>query len=149
MHLYEEHGLGLPRASARDVCLRVLGRAEAKRLLLARDRLGVKPLFYCLERERLVFASELRALRELLARPLEVDPQAVYDFFGFRYIPAPRTFYRGVEKLLPGHYLLADARGRAATPYWDVPPEEDSLRSGRRMSARRSWSACANRCACG
>ena len=54
-----------------------------------------------------MFASELRAVCALAAAPFEVDPQAVYDFFGFRYVPAPRTLYRGVKKLLPGHLLVA------------------------------------------
>jgi asparagine synthase (glutamine-hydrolysing) len=128
LHLYEEHGPACLE-HLRGMFAFAIWDGRAKRLFLARDRLGVKPLFYCLERECLAFASELRALRELVARPLEVDPQAVYDFFGFRYIPAPHTFYRGIAKLLPGHYLLADAQGARIVPYWDVPAEEDSLRS--------------------
>jgi asparagine synthase (glutamine-hydrolysing) len=96
---------------------------------MARDRLGVKPLFYRLEPGRLAFASELRALRELVVHPLEIEPQSVYDFFGFRYIPAPHTFYRGVEKLLPGHYMIVDARGAHVEAYWDVPSEEETSRT--------------------
>jgi asparagine synthase (glutamine-hydrolysing) len=83
-------------------------------------------LYYRPDRDRLIFASELRALGELARGPLEIDPQAVYDFFGFRYIPAPHTFYRGVLKLLPGHYLVAKAEGARTDAYWDVPGEEDA-----------------------
>lgn len=128
VHLYEEHGVDCLEY-LRGMFAFALWDGRAKRLLVARDRLGVKPLFYRLEPGRLVFASELRALRELTSQPLEVDPQSVYDFFGFRYIPAPKTFYRGVEKLLPGHYLVADPRGVRTEAYWDVPPEEDTSRS--------------------
>lgn len=127
VHLYEEEGLACLQ-HLRGMFAFALWDSRQRRLLLVRDRLGVKPLFYRLEPGRLVFASELRALRELVAQPLEVDPQSVYDFFGFRYIPAPHTFYRGVEKLLPGHLLVADARGARTEPYWDVPAEEASSR---------------------
>ena len=123
LHLYEDYELGC-LDHLRGMFAFALWDRRGRRLLLARDRLGIKPLFYRLEPDRLLFASELRALREL-ATPFEVDPQSVYDFFGFRYIPAPRTFYRGVEKLLPGHLLLADAKGVRTSAYWDIPGEED------------------------
>ncbi|MBZ5514300.1 MAG: asparagine synthase (glutamine-hydrolyzing) [Acidobacteriia bacterium] len=127
VHLYEEYGTAC-LAHLRGMFAFAIWDKRAKRLFLARDRVGIKPVFYRSEPGRLVFASELRALRALIEPPLEIDPQAVYDFFGFRYIPAPHTFYRGVEKLLPGHYLVADARGVSITPYWDVPPEEAATR---------------------
>ena len=127
VHLYEQYDLGcLERL--RGMFAFALWDSRKRRLLLARDRLGVKPLFYRRESGRLVFASELRALRELGEQPLEIEPQSVYDFFGFRYIPAPNTFYRGVQKLLPGHYLLADSRGVTTHAYWDIPAEEESPR---------------------
>ena len=128
VHLYEEYGLGCLEP-LRGMFAFALWDARRKRLLVARDRLGIKPLFYRLEPGQLLFASELRALRELVGHPLEIEPQSVYDFFGFRYIPAPHTFYRGVEKLLPGHYLVVDARGARVEPYWDVPPEEETSRT--------------------
>jgi len=128
VHLYEEYGLGCLEP-LRGMFAFALWDARRKRLLVARDRLGIKPLFYRLEPGQLLFASELRALRELVGHPLEIEPQSVYDFFGFRYIPAPHTFYRGVEKLLPGHYLVVDARGARVESYWDVPPEEETSRT--------------------
>ncbi len=130
VHLYEDHGLAcLDRL--RGMFAFALWDARARRLLLVRDRLGVKPLFYRLEPGRLIFASELRALRELASQPFEPDPQSVYDFFGFRYVPAPRTLYRGVEKLLPGHLLVADSSGVQTRAYWDLPHEEESRLAGR------------------
>ncbi|MFB3922082.1 MAG: asparagine synthase (glutamine-hydrolyzing) [Terriglobia bacterium] len=128
VHLYEDYGPGCLE-HLRGMFAFALWDGRAKRLLVARDRLGIKPLFYRQGQGRLVFASELRALRELVGQPLEIEPQSVYDFFGFRYIPAPGTFYRGVEKLLPGHYILADASGVRVERYWDIPQEEDTLRS--------------------
>lgn len=125
VHLYEQHSLGFLER-LRGMFAIALWDGRARQLILARDRLGVKPLYYRLEPDRLVFASELRALGELACRPLEIDPQAIYDFFGFRYIPAPHTFYRGVLKLLPGHYLVVKAEGARTQAYWDVPAEEES-----------------------
>jgi asparagine synthase (glutamine-hydrolysing) len=128
VHLYEEYGLDCLEP-LRGMFAFALWDSRQRHLLVARDRLGVKPLFYRLEPGRLIFASELRALRELVGHSLEIEPQSVYDFFGFRYIPAPHTFYRGVEKLLPGHYMIVDARGARIEPYWDVPPEEETSRT--------------------
>jgi asparagine synthase (glutamine-hydrolysing) len=123
VHLYEEHGVAcLDRL--RGMFAFALWDSRKRRLLLARDRLGVKPLFYRSAPGRLLFASELRALGALSADALEVDAQSVYDLFGFRYVPAPRTMYRGVEKLLPGHFLTADSGGVRLGCYWDVPEEE-------------------------
>jgi len=123
IHLYEEHGLDC-LDHLRGMFAFALWDSSKRRLLLARDRLGVKPLYYRREPGRVIFASELRALRELCAQPLEVDPQSVYDFFGFRYVPGPHTFYRGVEKLLPGHFLTVDSHGVQTKAYWDIPGEE-------------------------
>jgi asparagine synthase (glutamine-hydrolysing) len=133
VHLYEEHDLAC-FDHLRGMFAFALWDARKQRLLLVRDRLGIKPVFYRPEPGRLVFASESRALRELAEKPLEVDPQSVYDFFGFRYIPAPHTFYRGVEKLLPGHFLLADSSGVHTRAYWDIPGEEDPLRPAKEVA---------------
>jgi len=127
VHLYEDYEFGC-LDHLRGMFAFALWDRRRRRLLLARDRLGIKPLFYRLEPDRLMFASELRALRQLSTATFEVDPQSVYDFFGFRYIPAPRTFYRGVEKLLPGHLMVADAKGARTSAYWDIPGEEDASR---------------------
>jgi asparagine synthase (glutamine-hydrolysing) len=129
VHLYEDYGAAC-LDHLRGMFAFALWDSRERRLLVARDRLGVKPLFYSLEPGRFAFASELRALGELRAnsRVPEVDPQAVYDLFGFRYVPAPHTLYRGVQKLLPGHLLWADARGLRTSAYWDVPAEEENPR---------------------
>jgi asparagine synthase (glutamine-hydrolysing) len=127
LHLYEQYDLGF-LDYLRGMFAFAIWDSRKRRLLLARDRLGVKPLFYCADSGQLAFASELRSLCELLRRRPDVDPQSIYDFFGFRYIPAPRTFYRGVEKLLPGHYLIADSAGVRTHAYWDIPKEEETAK---------------------
>ncbi len=134
VHLYEDRGEAF-LDPLRGMFALALWDSRQRRLLLARDRLGVKPLFYRLGSGSLAFASELRALRELTPTPLEIDPQAVFDFFGFRYIPAPNTFYRGIQKLPPGHFLVADANGARVQCYWDIPPEEDAPRKAEEVAS--------------
>lgn len=93
-------------------------------LFLARDRLGVKPLHYALlDNGQLIFASEMKAL---LAHPQlrrELDPLAIEDYFAYGYVPEPRSIFRQIRKLEPGHTLLA-RHGCMPGPsrrYWDIP----------------------------
>ena len=92
-------------------------------LFLARDRLGVKPLYYSLlPNGRLIFGSELKALLVHPDLPREIDPHSVEDYFAFGYVPEPRSIFRNVRKLNPGH-MLTVRRGRPLpqpVEYWDV-----------------------------
>jgi asparagine synthase (glutamine-hydrolysing) len=92
-------------------------------LFMARDRLGVKPLYYAeLDDGELVFGSELKAILEHPLVSRDVDPEAVEDYFCFGYVPDPRTIFRSVKKLGPGHHLVARRGHRPVlTRYWDVP----------------------------
>lgn len=91
-------------------------------LFLARDRVGIKPLHYAaLPDGRLLFASELKAIKQHPAFAPALAPEAVADYFAFGYVPDPRTIYRSVYKLEPGHTLLVED-GRVGEPrqYWDM-----------------------------
>ena len=91
-----------------------------RRLFVARDRLGVKPLYYSWQDGRFVFASRPSALTGLLSGGgAEIDPQSLRVYLELGYIPAPLSFYRKVRKLPPGHSMTVDARGPKATRYWD------------------------------
>jgi asparagine synthase (glutamine-hydrolysing) len=96
--------------------------ARDRQLRLYRDRAGIKPLYYYYDGRRLAFASELKALERALAcEQLDTDPSALYDFLGYRYVPAPKTLYRRCFKLLPGQTLRFDpATGQMTAPryYW-------------------------------
>ena len=103
---------------------------EAGRVLLVRDPLGGKPLYYRHQGKHLQFASELKAVLELRpADALSYDYSAVYDFLVYRFIPAPKTLYRGVHKLAAGEYLSVSLNtGHSAlVRYWQ-PPEPEGLR---------------------
>jgi asparagine synthase (glutamine-hydrolysing) len=92
-------------------------------LFLARDRLGVKPLYYAETPDgELLFASELKALVEHPRLPRRIEPRAVEEYFAYGYVPEPGTIYQGVWKLPPGHRMTV-RRGEAyrPQPYWDVP----------------------------
>lgn len=93
-------------------------------LFLARDRLGIKPLFFSIiDGKTLIFGSELKVLKAHPGLPRSLEPQAVEDYFTLGYIPEPKTIYRHVYKMRPGHTLLVQ-RGKpvpAQREYWDVP----------------------------
>ena len=93
-------------------------------IFLARDRLGIKPLFYSiLPDDQLVFGSELKVIKAHPDLPREMNPQAVEDYFALGYVPEPKTIYNDVYKLPPGHSLLIQ-RGQpvpTTREYWDVP----------------------------
>src|SRR5262245_6141385 len=107
VHLYEEHGERFP-ALLRGMFAVALWDAPRRRLVLARDPYGIKPLYYAEEGEELSFASELRALPRG-----EIDLDALEAFLAFNSIPAPLTIFRGTSKLPPGHVLVwEDGRTR-------------------------------------
>ena len=96
---------------------------QGESLFLARDRLGIKPLFYSvLDDGHLVFGSELKVLKQHPSIDRDVDPRAIEDYFALGYVPEPRTIYRRVLKLPPGHTLLLRRGEPMAEPreYWDL-----------------------------
>lgn len=109
---------------------------KERSLLLVRDRLGVKPLYYAQTEKYLVFASELQAVLASGLVPYELDPQAVSDYLGLRYVPAPLTAVRGVFKLAPGH-LLTLRKGRVETrAWWRLPVAGMEARAPKDAQAR-------------
>jgi asparagine synthase (glutamine-hydrolysing) len=95
--------------------------ARARRLMLARDRVGVKPLYYAeLPGRGIVFGSELKALLEDPEVPREWRPDAIDAYLTLLYIPAPATIYKGIHKLEPGHVLIAEKGSVRTSRYWDL-----------------------------
>jgi len=96
---------------------------QKQTLFLARDRLGIKPLFYAeLKNGQFVFASELKALKVHPDFPTELEPTAIEEYFGFGYVPDPKTIYKNVYKLEPGYKLTLKRGQKNYQPvrYWDV-----------------------------
>src|ERR671938_1651032 len=108
-----------------------------QRLLLARDRLGKKPLVYHhAPAGGLAFASELHALLAHPAVPREVDPRAIDDYLTYLYVPSPTTAFRDVKKLPPGHRLVWQHGRTTVEPYWNVRFSEKTGLSEEDAAAR-------------
>lgn len=89
-------------------------------LLLARDRVGKKPLYFLRDGSRIAFASELKSLRAGGLCPTDIDPEALDCYLSLGYIPAPRTIYAGVRKLQAAHVLVATERDERQRRYWQL-----------------------------
>jgi len=94
--------------------------SQERKLMLARDRVGKKPLFYAADSKRIIFGSELKVLLAADGMPREIDREALCDYFSCGYIPAPKTIYRAARKVRPGHYLVASNGNVRETCYWDL-----------------------------
>jgi asparagine synthase (glutamine-hydrolysing) len=116
VHLYEDHGEGFVEHLAGMFALAVWD-SRRRTLLLARDRLGIKPLYYLADGRRLLFASELKALLQD-GVPRDVDPQALDDYLALGYVPGSQTILRAVKKVAPGHLLRCTRAGVTERPYW-------------------------------
>jgi asparagine synthase (glutamine-hydrolysing) len=125
-HLYEENGPHFVERLQGMFAL-ALWDAGRERLVLARDRLGKKPLLWTrLPDGTLAFASELKALLRLPDLAREVDLAAIDAFLALQYVPGDRTALHGVRKLLPGHVLVAEGNAERIEPYWRLEPAQES-----------------------
>jgi asparagine synthase (glutamine-hydrolysing) len=118
-HLWEERGIELIE-QLNGMFAFAVWDGRSRRLLLARDRAGEKPLFYWHGGDELVFASELRALLAHPRVPRLLDPVALRRYLLHDYFPAPLTPFAGVRKLPAGHYLIAQDGEVVVRPYWDL-----------------------------
>ena len=118
VHLYEDLG---------EDCVRKLNGMFAfaiwdergERLLLVRDRIGIKPLHYALIDSQFIFASEIKALLKHPAIKREIDFVSLSKYLTFEYVPAPNTIFRGIKKLLPGHILIWEKGKVSISQYWN------------------------------
>src|SRR5258706_2129652 len=118
IHLYEERGLDFVDELEGDFAIALWDEAE-RRIVLARDRVGVKPLYYTLTGGRLIFASEIKAILEHPSVSRDVDEEALYHYLSFLTTPAPQTLFAGIQKLPAGCMLICDARGEVRIKrYW-------------------------------
>jgi len=128
VHAYEEYG---PRCveRLRGMFAFALWDESQRRLLLARDRVGKKPLYYALDGDRLCFASELKALLQDPSLKRAVNLEALDDYFSFGVVQAPATIFRGIVQLPPAHFLVWEGGRVRVVEYWDVPLGEVTYRT--------------------
>jgi asparagine synthase (glutamine-hydrolysing) len=118
LHLYEELGLNCV-SKLRGMFAFAMWDVPRRRLLLARDRVGKKPLFYSVNEQGISFASEIKALlTETTSR--DIDPLAIHHYLTFQYVPAPRTIFRDIRKLKPGHLLVYEEGKATESAYWTL-----------------------------
>src|SRR4051794_9029105 len=122
-HLYEEHGVEFVGRLGGMFAL-ALWDAGRERLVLARDRVGKKPLLWTrLPEGTIAFASELKALLRLPGVSRELDPAAIDAYLALQYVPGPGTAIRGISKVPPGHLLVVENGGERLERYWRLEPE--------------------------
>ncbi|HTP86795.1 MAG TPA: asparagine synthase (glutamine-hydrolyzing) [Bryobacteraceae bacterium] len=143
LHAYEQQGPDCVKLF-RGMFAFAIWDAEQKTLFCARDRLGIKPLYYFWDGRTFAFASEIKALLEHPDISARFDEAALADYLGFGYIGGERTMFRGIRQLMPGRHLRLNLR--EAKPeievcqYWEVPePGED--RQGFRGATEADWAA--------
>jgi asparagine synthase (glutamine-hydrolysing) len=106
VHAYEEYGERCVERF-RGMFAFAVWDGKGKKLFIARDRLGKKPLYYYVDGNRLIFASEIKAILQDERIKRELDPKSLADYFTYHYIPFPETIFKGIRKLPPGHFLSA------------------------------------------
>ena len=125
LELYREPALEFP-AALRGMFAFALWDAPRRRLVLARDRVGIKPLYYHQGLRSLVFGSEIKSILVHPDVEREIDPAALKDFLTYQYVPAPRSVFRTIRKLPPGGVLVIDAGRLEEKRYWSLPRQVES-----------------------
>ncbi len=120
VHLYEDLGVDCVQ-KLRGMFAFALYDERRQSLLLARDRLGIKPLHYAFAGERLLFGSEIKALLAVVPQLAEIDPEGLMQFFYFGYIADPHTAFKAIKKLPPGYLLEFRNGSLRLRQYWDLP----------------------------
>jgi asparagine synthase (glutamine-hydrolysing) len=142
VHLWEEHGPRFPELLNGMFAI-ALHDARQRKLVLARDHLGIKPLFYALTGSHLVFGSEVKVVLASGLVERELDLDALGEFLAWEYVPGRGTLLRAVRKLEAAHTLVVDLAGSGAPPpveiraFWDVPLVAHATTSG--SVARADW----------
>ena len=119
LHAYEEYGVECP-GKLNGMFAFAIWDDRKKRLFLARDRIGIKPLYYYVDGRRIVFGSELKSILQKKDVPRQVDTKALDNFLTFEYIPSPLSIFKDIYKLPPAHWLLYQDGGVTVQRYWQL-----------------------------
>ncbi|MDY6971976.1 MAG: asparagine synthase (glutamine-hydrolyzing) [Thermodesulfobacteriota bacterium] len=126
VHGYEEWGNDFVQR-LRGMFAIALWDARKKKLVMVRDRVGKKPLYYFLDEDRLLFASELKALLEDQSISRDIDPAALDSYLSFGYVPSPLSIFKAVKKLPPAHVAVYGPDGFSLRQYWHLDMESEIL----------------------
>lgn len=120
VHLYEEKHEEFPM-NCNGMFAIALWDSRARRLILARDHLGIKPLYWCETPKGIVFASEIKAILEHPDVKVQVNEEVLPEYFTFRYVSGTNTMFRGIRRLAPGTRMIVDSNGIRIQEFWKVP----------------------------
>ena len=134
VHLWEERGAELVH-DLRGMFAIALWDQRKRSLLLARDRLGIKPLYWAQAGSVLLFGSEPKAIRAFPGFASEPDPRGLNAYLRLGFVPDPLSAFRGIQKLPPAHVLELDARGMRTRAYWRIEPDDDRVLEGTEAAA--------------
>ncbi|MFI4874460.1 MAG: asparagine synthase (glutamine-hydrolyzing), partial [Blastopirellula sp. JB062] len=134
VHLYEDEGPDCFRHFNGMFAIAIWDARE-RRLVLSRDRLGQKPLYYYHHQGRLVFGSELKALLALPSVPREVDPAAIDEYLTYQYVPHPNTILKRIKKLAPGELAVYSESGLHLERYWRPDFSQEDRRDSESQDA--------------
>ena len=124
VHLYEEYGPDCVQ-HLRGMFAFAIWDARRQRLFIARDRLGIKPLYYHLTSQQIVFGSEIKVILAFPGTGAQLDRTVLPEYLAFGYLSGEQTFYNGIRKLMPGHWMEVDPSGQIRIArYWDLPVTE-------------------------
>ncbi|PYM77699.1 MAG: asparagine synthase (glutamine-hydrolyzing) [Candidatus Rokuibacteriota bacterium] len=132
VHAWEEWGQEAVKRF-RGMFAFALWDERQQKLWIARDRVGKKPLYYLLDEDRLVFASEIKAILEMPGVSRDLDLEALSDYLSLLYIPSPKTIFRSIRKLPAAHQLVVSRDRTELSAYWDLPFMETHTASAERM----------------
>jgi asparagine synthase (glutamine-hydrolysing) len=140
VHLYEDEGLDFVKQLEGMFAIALWDESN-NRLVLARDRIGKKPLYYTEANGRLTFASETKALSQVSKNSKEVDPVALASYLTYGYVAEPLSIFKGISKLAPAHLLVFDETGAKTQKYWELNSKtdptitvEDAIEETRRLT---------------
>jgi asparagine synthase (glutamine-hydrolysing) len=127
VHAYEEYGTAFLNRLNGMFAL-ALHDMSRQRVILARDHMGIKPLFYSITEEAIIWGSEIKAILASGGIDRSLEPTSLLDFLSWEYVPGEATLFREIRKLPAGHMLIADASGQITEPveYWDIPTSAPS-----------------------
>jgi asparagine synthase (glutamine-hydrolysing) len=121
IHLYEEYGPDCVQ-HLRGMFAFAIWDARRQRIFIARDRLGIKPLYYQLTSEKIVWGSEIKVILACPGTGAQLERTVLPEYLAFGYLSGEQTFYEGIRKLMPGHWMEVDPNGQVTIQrYWDLP----------------------------
>jgi len=119
VHIYEEYGLDCLKY-LKGMFSFAIWDSTTKKMFLARDRLGIKPLYYYRDENKLLFGSEIKCILCDPSVPHNVNLEVLHHFLSLNYVPAPLTLFEGIYQLMPGQYMLVTMEGIDIREYWDL-----------------------------